>query len=99
MTEEMPPDILYHYTTQEGLLGILKAKQEPLDQRAGVVLWATKIQYMNDASELVTPLRMADEILQQKESECDVGDTARASTIHQMRWAIENSQNVNISVT
>ncbi|MFC1924038.1 DUF2971 domain-containing protein [Chloroflexota bacterium] len=53
MTNENPPDILYHYTTQDGLLGILKEK----------ALWATKIQYMNDASELVVPLDIAYKVL------------------------------------
>jgi hypothetical protein len=33
--------LLYHYTTQEGLLGILESKQ----------LWATHYRYLNDASE------------------------------------------------
>lgn len=36
-----PPKRLYHYTTQRGLLGILKSK----------TLWATRIQYLNDSSE------------------------------------------------
>jgi len=68
MTEQSPPVVLYHDTTHEALLGILEGYQGGLDERPRVVLWATKIQYMNDASELITPLRMADEILRQKES-------------------------------
>jgi hypothetical protein len=35
------PEVLYHYTTQEGLLGILKDK----------CIWATHIRYLNDTSE------------------------------------------------
>ena len=35
------PDYVYHYTTQDGLLGILKDKK----------IWMTKIQYLNDSSE------------------------------------------------
>ena len=35
------PEFLYHYTTQEGLLGILKDK----------CIWATHIRYLNDTSE------------------------------------------------
>ena len=36
-----PPPILYHYTTQRGLLGIIKDKE----------IWATHTQYLNDTSE------------------------------------------------
>ena len=39
------PKILYHYTTMDGLKGIIASKS----------LWATKIQYLNDASELAKP--------------------------------------------
>lgn len=35
------PELLYHYTTQHGLLGILKQK----------CIWATHIRYLNDTSE------------------------------------------------
>ncbi len=37
----MEADILYHYTDQKGLLGILESR----------CLWATEIQYLNDAQE------------------------------------------------
>lgn len=36
-----PQGLLYHYTTQAGLLGILKSKS----------IWATHIRYLNDTSE------------------------------------------------
>lgn len=35
------PDLLYHYTTQEGLLGIIEKQK----------IWASQLQYLNDASE------------------------------------------------
>lgn len=35
------PELLYHYTTQEGLLGIIERKK----------IWASNLQYLNDASE------------------------------------------------
>jgi hypothetical protein len=38
--EVKPPDPLYHYTTQAGLLSIIKTGE----------LWATKVQYMNDST-------------------------------------------------
>jgi Protein of unknown function (DUF2971) len=46
--KKLPPDILYHYTTGSGLLGIVENHS----------LWATKIQYMNDTSELSHALNM-----------------------------------------
>ncbi len=36
------PNVLYHYTSGEGLLGIIKNKE----------IWATNVRYMNDISEL-----------------------------------------------
>jgi hypothetical protein len=40
--DERPPDILYHYTSAEGFLGIVRSGE----------LWATNALYLNDASEL-----------------------------------------------
>jgi hypothetical protein len=47
--EKTPPHLLYHYTGQAGLLGIVETAE----------LWATKIQYMNDATEFGLALAMA----------------------------------------
>ena len=41
MPTEKPPSILYHYTSQEGLLGIIKNRE----------VWATDISYLNDTKE------------------------------------------------
>jgi hypothetical protein len=46
---ESPPDSLYHYTDQAGLLGIIKT----------VELWATKVQYMNDSTEFGRAIDLA----------------------------------------
>jgi hypothetical protein len=43
-----PSGVLFHYTGQAGLLGIIKNAE----------LWATKIQYMNDATEFGLALRL-----------------------------------------
>lgn len=42
-SEQSPPSVLYHYTTQTGVLGILESK----------CIWATEIRYLNDASEFI----------------------------------------------
>lgn len=47
------PVHLHHYTGQDGLIGIVE-KQE---------LWATKIQYLNDATEFEIGLNMAREVI------------------------------------
>ena len=50
--DRTPPSVLYHYTTQEGLLGIVSSKE----------IWATHTQYLNDTREFHHAL----EILQQE---------------------------------
>src|SRR5262249_11724987 len=42
------PEFLYHYTSQEGLLGIIDSSS----------LWATNIGYMNDATEFTLDLKL-----------------------------------------
>ena len=64
MSKEDVPEIIYHYTTQKGLLGILNEG----------AIWATKMHYLNDASELIEPFRIGTEELDrlsllQKETE------------------------------
>ena len=41
--QAIPPDVLYHYTTAQGLIGITEAGR----------VWATDARYMNDSSEMV----------------------------------------------
>jgi hypothetical protein len=50
------PDILYHYTDQFGLIGIVNTSE----------LWATKIHYMNDSTEFSLALGMAKDFLKEK---------------------------------
>jgi hypothetical protein len=46
--QQPPPEFLYHYTSQDGLLGIVKSG----------TLWSTNIFYMNDSTEFRQPLGM-----------------------------------------
>jgi hypothetical protein len=48
-----PPETLYHYTTQDGVLGIVRSGE----------LWATNVQYMNDRREFFLALETAAERL------------------------------------
>lgn len=84
------PKIVYHYTTQAGLLGILQAG----------TLWATKIHYLNDASELVEPLRLADQCILEKYGRIyDSGDPDEdfaLKIIDNMLAAVRGAASINI---
>lgn len=56
ITAKTLPDTLFHYTTQEGLLGILTTNS----------IWATKIHYLNDSSEYQLALDLAQSILDER---------------------------------
>ena len=94
MESKTLPEVIYHYTTQEGLLGIFKER----------ALWATKIHYLNDASELIEPLRIAktmlDKYLQQldldKESIQD-RERKKETAIFMLEY-IREWENINICV-
>jgi hypothetical protein len=45
----VPPEILYHYTSQLGLIGMLNKK----------TIWASKIHYLNDSKEFALALDLA----------------------------------------
>jgi hypothetical protein len=47
------PSFLYHYTSPDGLLGIVEHSE----------LWATNLNYMNDATEFQISLKLAEETL------------------------------------
>jgi hypothetical protein len=44
-----PAEILYHYTSQDGLIGMLNEK----------TIWASKIHYLNDSKEFALALELA----------------------------------------
>lgn len=48
ITSEKPETLLYHYTSQSGMLGIVKDKS----------IWATDIKYLNDAAELQNAIEL-----------------------------------------
>jgi hypothetical protein len=56
MLPMLPSTPLYHYTTQDGLLGILK----------GNCIWATNINYLNDSSDYQLACDLAKEVLDEK---------------------------------
>jgi hypothetical protein len=84
--DNSPPETLYHYTTQEGFLGILKSDE----------LWASKIHYMNDAREFELGLNIArqkvDHIL------ADPNSTLDKVKLERMRDEITTIDVVNVFV-
>jgi hypothetical protein len=54
-----PPPILYHYTTQEGLLGIIRNKE----------IWASHTQYLNDVREFIHATEILKQELERMKSE------------------------------
>lgn len=92
MGKQVLPKIIYHYTTQDGLLGILNCSS----------LWATKIQYLNDASELVESLRIADaklaELERQFEAEGVKGRQLEKEIIRRLRGDIAEWEQINICI-
>jgi len=66
--ERTPPDILYHYTKQQGLLGILGNKE----------IWASHTQYLNDVSEFRHALDLTKDELSVMEKEAATDRLASA---------------------
>lgn len=56
MTENQFPPILYHYTTQEGLLGIIHER----------ALWASSIRHLNDSEEFAYAAGLVKELVTPK---------------------------------
>lgn len=51
-----PPENIYHYTTQGGILGILE----------NMIMWATQVQFLNDKHEIYLTFKLIDKELQRK---------------------------------
>ncbi|PTY03666.1 hypothetical protein DB347_20755 [Opitutaceae bacterium EW11] len=62
-----PPNQLFHYTSQEGILGITRSKS----------IWATKIQFLNDRSEFFDAFEYARSELKSHASEANDAATSR----------------------
>src|SRR5215208_2972619 len=69
LQDQVPPEILYHYTSQSGLIGILNTRS----------IWASKIHYLNDSREFALALaldlarRELERRMQVEPSEGDLG--------------------------
>jgi len=83
-----PDKPLYHYTTQKGLLGIIKNRQ----------IWATHTQYLNDRREFVHAVDLVREEIKRLLDEAP-HKSAREYALANMRAAVSRSpQDINICV-
>jgi hypothetical protein len=64
-----PPESLHHYTNQAGLLGIFGTGD----------FWATKIQYMNDATEFEYSIGLAKQQLERRITGAEIAIDGAAS--------------------
>jgi hypothetical protein len=55
MEEQAKPGLLYHYTNQNGLLGILNSK----------TIWATHIRYLNDLEEYKAGVQFVERVIEE----------------------------------
>ena len=78
------PELLYHYTGQVSLLSIIKTSE----------LWATKVQYMNDATEFNLALSMAREILDDMIGATPILTPVRA--LARLRDSLAGLEDINI---
>ncbi len=79
-TDSKSDPYLYHYTSPEGLIGILEAG----------TIWATSLFYLNDSAELLTGLRVARQILEKMRDDSP-GQIQR----ERLDWLLKELQSIN----
>jgi Protein of unknown function (DUF2971) len=84
--EEAEPEILYHYTSQEGLLGILSTK----------TIWATDLYYLNDVTEFKHAMGLVNEELKDFGRKFDIPSSTIAKTL---RWLAGESDQRHVYVS
>jgi len=77
-------DVVYHYTDQAGLLGIVESN----------AFWATKIQYMNDSTEFNYALTMTKQRLMSRRRSTQ--STLEKSQLDQVGTAIDSITDINV---
>ena len=84
-----PDGLLYHYTNQAGLLGIIGKKE----------IWATHTQYLNDTREFLHAVEIVRHELSTRAVGTDPGDEQMKAALREMLQGIENAANLaNINV-
>jgi hypothetical protein len=81
------PDTLYHYTSQEGLIGIASTR----------TIWATNIRYLNDAKEFEYAICLLYEVLNKLSERLQVSKIYY-STLDIIRHLVDEVGNVDFQV-
>lgn len=81
-----PPDVLYHYTTQAGLLGIIKCKE----------IWATHTQYLNDRREYLHAVDLVRQEIERKV--VSAIDDASKFALEEMTEGLAGIESMNVCV-
>lgn len=84
--EKSTADVLYHYTTQAGLLGILKNK----------VLWASHIHYLNDRKEFWHAFDVAHEKIRERFRQ--TSDLSETQKLEVLGTALDRLKHANVFV-
>lgn len=81
-----PPQILYHYTSQAGLLGIITTK----------TLWVTNLHYMNDAMEFAYAIDLASYLFAERRKQVTAGEDI--AFLDAAKTALESVRQINVHV-
>ena len=85
---QQPPEILYHYTGQEGLLGIIGKKE----------IWASHTQYLNDQSEFRHAIELVRDELSQMVREANTDARPFVEELNQGMLEHDGMESVNVCV-
>lgn len=81
------PEVLYHYTTQTGLLGILSTQK----------IWATQINYLNDTKEFWHALEIAEKSLAARVQ--TTSESTQRQSLKTMQEGLESLANTEIFIS
>jgi hypothetical protein len=85
--DRQPPERLYHYTTQHGLLGIVEKRE----------IWASHTQYLNDIREFRHALSLAEEELANMNRQGSY-EKRESELLDEMQKALDGVENINVCV-
>lgn len=86
LIKETPPEVLYHYTSPTGLMGIIQSRS----------VWATMVHYLNDAQEFREAMTIARSRLYHTAETAD--DKATKQLQLHLRDSIEKVEGIHICV-
>jgi hypothetical protein len=79
MNDHMSPEMLFHYTTPDGLIGIVRDN----------CLWASSVFYLNDAQELIGGIEIA-----RQQLEALRNNSADNNEGNRIDWLLNDIRNV-----